>query len=334
VDDTPRIVRDLQHLTRTAGNLVIAVSGGPDSVALARAAVLARGAGSGRLVLAHVNHCLRGAESDADEALVVELAAQLDVELSRTRLDVAAEAECSGTNLEAAARRLRYDWLTQVTRARGIRYVATGHTADDQAETVLHRLLRGAGLQGLRGIAACRPLAADVELVRPMLGVTRSEVLAFLGALGQPFREDSSNRDLRHTRNRIRHELLPLLADRYNPAIRSLLCRLAAQADEAFQDEQAIALALLTAAERPRAGRQIVFDAECLVAANDRALRAMLRLVWEREGWPRDDMGFEAWERLAEQARGRGTATDFPGGVQASHKGRAFLLGKKEEGVS
>jgi tRNA(Ile)-lysidine synthase len=329
VDDTPRIVRDLQEqLNRATDGLVIAVSGGPDSVALARAAVLARGAGPVRLVLAHVNHCLRGAESDADEALVVDLASQLPaVELCRTRVDVAAEAARSGANLEATARRLRYAWLTQVAREHGIRQVATGHTADDQAETVLHRLLRGAGLQGLRGIAACRSLAADVELVRPMLGVTRSDVLAFLASLGQPFREDSSNRDLRHTRNRIRHELLPLLAE-YNPAIATVLCRLAAQADEAFRDEQATALALLSAAERPRAGRQIVLESECLLAASDRALRAMLRLLWEREGWPRDDMGFDAWERLADQARGRGTATDFPGGVHASHKGPVFLLGK------
>jgi tRNA(Ile)-lysidine synthase len=335
VDDAPAIVRDLKrHLDRSAGNLVIAISGGPDSVALARAAVSARGSGSGRLVLAHVNHCLRGAESDADEALVVELAAQLPaVELCRTRIDVAAETARTGANLEATARRLRYDWLTAIARERGIRHVATGHTADDQAETVLHRLLRGAGLQGLRGIAACRPLAVDVELVRPLLGITRGDVLAFLKSLGQQFREDSSNRDLRHTRNRIRHELLPLLAERYNPAIATVLCRLAAQADEAFQDEQAVAAALVSAAERPRAGRQLVFDADCLMVASDRALRAMLRFVWQREGWPRDDMGFDAWERLAEQARGRGTATDFPGRVHACHKERVFLLGRDSDGV-
>jgi tRNA(Ile)-lysidine synthase len=329
VDDTPGIVRALkQHFDLSNGSLVIAVSGGPDSVALARAAVIARGTGRDRLVLAHLNHGLRGAESDADEAFVVDLGSRLPaVEVHHARFEVAAEARATGANLEATARRLRYAWLAQVARETGIARVATGHTADDQAETVLHRLLRGTGLQGLRGIASSRPLGPDVELVRPMLGITRAEVLAFLHGLGQSFREDSSNRDLRHTRNRIRHELLPLLADQYNPAIVALLGRLAVQADAAFRDEEARAAALLAAAELPRAGSQLVFDAAKLAAAAEQDLRAMLRFVWEREGWPRDAMGFDAWQRLAEQARGRGTATDFPGGVRACHRERVFLLG-------
>jgi tRNA(Ile)-lysidine synthase len=332
VDDTSELVRALARcLDASAGRLVIAISGGADSVALTRAAYLASvpgvGSGSGRLVLAHLNHRLRGAESDADEAFVVALAAQLPgVDLCHARLDVAAEAERRGANLEATARSLRYTWLMDVARQHGIRHVATGHTADDQAETVLHRLLRGAGLQGLRGIAACRPLASDVDLVRPMLGVTRVDVLAFLNGLGQGFREDSSNRDPRHTRNRIRHELLPLLAGQFNPAIVTVLNRLAVQADEAFRHQTAAAAQLLATTELPRAGRQLVFDAPKLAAASDEDLRAMLRLVWEREGWSRDAMGFDAWQRLAAQARGQGTTTDFPGGVYARHRGRVFLL--------
>jgi tRNA(Ile)-lysidine synthase len=331
VRDTPILVGALaRYLGPADGGLVLAVSGGPDSVALARAAVLARGPGSGCLVLAHLNHGLRGAESDADAAFVSELAAQLPgVELCHTRIDIAAEAQRTGANLEATARQLRYGWLAEVARQHGLGRVATGHTADDQAETMLHRLLRGTGLQGLRGIAARRPLTPDVELVRPMLGVTRAEVLAFLQALGQPFREDSSNRDLRHTRNRIRHELLPLLAGQYNPAIVAILGRLAAQADEAFRDEQVTAAALLAAAELPRAGRQLVFDAARLSAAPEREVRAMLRLVWEREGWSRDAMGFDAWKRLTALARGDGKAADFPGGVHACVRGRVVLLGSR-----
>lgn len=306
--------------------VVLAVSGGPDSVALARAAAAARG-GGGRLVLAHLNHGLRGAESDADEAFVADLASRLaGVELCRARLDVAAEAERAGANLEAAARRLRYAWLASVAREHGCLRVATGHTADDQAETVLHRLLRGAGLQGLRGIAPRRPLAPGVELVRPMLGLTRPEVLAFLRGLGQPFREDASNRDLCRTRNRIRHELLPLLAREYNPAVVSVLGRLAAQAAEAHRAEEAEAAALLAAAELPRAGPRLVLDRPRLAAAPGRVVRALLRLVWEREGWPRDGMNFAAWQRLAALARGDGVAGDFPGGVRARRRGRVVLL--------
>jgi tRNA(Ile)-lysidine synthase len=331
VDDTPALVRAVaRHLGPVDTGLMVAVSGGPDSVALARAAVLARGAGAGRLVLAHLNHGLRGAESDADEAFVAELAARLPgVELCRARLDLAAEARRLGANLEATARRFRYGWLADVARRNEMGRVATGHTADDQAETVLHRLLRGTGLQGLRGIALRRELVPGVELVRPLLGVSRADVLTFLESLAQPFREDSSNRDLRHTRNRIRHGLLPLLAGEYNPAIVAVLGRLAAQAEEAFRAEQAAAAALLVGAELPRAGRQLVFDAARLAAVPERELRAMLRLAWEREGWPRDAMGYGAWGRLAARARGRGTAADFPGGVHAVHRGRVFLLGPR-----
>jgi tRNA(Ile)-lysidine synthase len=327
--DTPILVAALaRYFDPSDKGLVIAISGGADSVALARAAALARKANSGRLVLAHLNHALRGAESDADEAFVVELARQIPgVELCHTRVDVAAAAASTGTNLEATARRLRYDWLIQVARDHNLTRVATGHTADDQAETLLHRLLRGSGFQGLRGIAACRPLAPDVEVVRPLLDVTRSDILDFLKMLGQDFREDSSNRDLRHTRNRIRHELLPLLAREYNPAIVSVLGRLATHAEEAFRDEEAAASALLAAAELPRAGRQLVFDAARLAAAPEREVRAMLRLAWEREGWPRDAMGFEAWRRLTAIARGAARSADFPGGVHACVRARVLLLG-------
>jgi tRNA(Ile)-lysidine synthase len=329
VDDTPVLMRALaRYLDPSDGGLVIAVSGGADSVALARAAALARSAGGSRLVLAHLNHRLRGDESDADEAFVTDLAKQLPgVELCHARLDVAAEAQQAGANLEATARELRYGWLEKTARERNLGRVATAHTADDQAETVLHRLLRGTGLQGLRGIAACRPLTPDVELVRPFLAITRAEVLAFLQSLGQPFRDDSSNRDLRYTRNRIRHQLLPLLASQYNPGIATILGRLAAQADEAFRDEEAAAAALLAATELPRAGRQLVFDASRLAAAPEREVRAMLRLVWEREGWSRDAMGFDAWHRLTALARGDGKAADFPEGVHACVRGRVVLVG-------
>lgn len=332
MDETPALVREVARALGPpdGGGLVVAVSGGHDSVALARAVALARGTAAGKLVLAHLNHRLRGAESDGDEAFVAELAAQLPgAEFCTTRLDVAATAEQSGENLEGTARRLRYDWLAGVARERGIPRVATGHTADDQAETVLHRLLRGTGLQGLRGIAARRPLAPGVELVRPMLGVTRAEVMAFLRDLGQPTREDSSNHDLRFTRNRIRHELLPLLAAHYNPAVVEILVRLAAQAAEAFRDEQAAAEALLAAAELPRAGRELVFDQPRLAAATEREVRAMLRLVWERENWSRDAMGYVAWQRLTALARGEGKSADFPGGVHARGRGRVFLLGPR-----
>ncbi len=314
---------------------VVAVSGGPDSVALLRALVeVCPGPPDAPLIVAHLNHRLRGDEGDADEEFVRALHAELAARggavlgLRCDRIDVRAAAE--GDNLEATARRIRYEWLAGVARVSGCGWVATGHTADDQAETVLHRLLRGSGLQGLRGIAVMRPLAEGVEVVRPLLGATRAEVLGYLEETGQPARQDRSNADLRLTRNRIRHELLPLLARDYNPGVVGVLTRLAEQAAEAFEDERRQAEALLSQAELPRAGDALVFDRKPLAAATRNGIRAMFRLAWEREGWPRGGMDFEHWDRLAGLALGEAEALELPAGLGARRLERTVLVGPAE----
>lgn len=322
-----QVARFLGTVEATPAPGVVAVSGGPDSVALLRALRTLRPAGA-PLVVAHLNHCLRGADSDADEAYVAALAARLGLGWRCERLDVAALAAASGENLEAAARTVRYRWLAEVARAAGARWVATGHTADDQAETVLHRLLRGTGLKGLGGIPPRRPLAEGVELLRPLLRVPRAALLAYLEAEGQDFREDRSNADLRLTRNRLRHELLPHLAERYNPAVVAVLCRLAEQAAEVQGREAAEAAALLAGAELPRAGGVLVLDPQRLAGAPRHRVREALRAVWEREGWPADEVGYEGWERAAAVALGEATAVDLPGGVWVRRRGRVVQLGR------
>jgi tRNA(Ile)-lysidine synthase len=314
---------------------VVAVSGGPDSVALLLALVELRPSAPGLLVVAHLNHQLRGAESVADEVFVRDLHARLvaagaaGLELRCERIDVAGLARAAGANLEATARRARYDWLARIAEETGCCWVATGHTADDQAETVLHRLLRGTGLRGLRGIAPRRSLRPAVEVIRPLLAVTRGEVLAYLHAEGQDWCRDSSNLDPAYTRNRIRHELLPHLAERYNPAIVAVLARLAGQAAEEYALLEEQARALLAAAELPRAGALLVFDRRRLTGAPRPLLREALRLAWEREGWPLGAMGFAEWERLAAVACGATPASDLPGGIHARCRDGVLQLGPR-----
>ncbi len=315
--------------------LVVAVSGGPDSIALVRALLAVRPGPAIPLVLAHLNHLLRGPDSNADEAFVRELhqalAAQNDnLHLVTHRLDVACLAREQADNLEAVARRERYAWLARVARGHSLHHVATGHTADDQAETVLHRLLRGTGLAGLRGIAPRRPLEPGLEVVRPLLSITRDEVLAYLHAIDQPARHDASNDDPRFTRNRIRHELLPLLARDYNRRIAGVLARLAEQADELFRDEEAAARALLQRAELPRAGAVVILDPDVLRQAPPRLVRTLLRLVWQREGWHRGDMGFAHWQRLADLVQAEAGGHDLPAGIQARYQGRVLQLGPSD----
>jgi tRNA(Ile)-lysidine synthase len=324
-------VRDLWlSLGDPPPGLVVAVSGGPDSVALARALAEARPA-SVPLVVAHLNHQLRGEHSDLDESFVAGLALTLpDVRLVTHRIDVAQLAADRHDNLEAVARRERYRWLAGVARAHGLAFVATGHTASDQAETVLFRLLRGSGIDGLRGISLRRELEPGVEVVRPLLSVTRDDVLAYLRSISQDARHDASNDDPRFVRNRIRHELLPLLARDYNPRVVEVLSRLAAQAAESAEEAEAAASALLKQAERPRAGALVILDAAVLCQAPGGVLRGALRLVWRREGWPMGEMGFAQWRRLEELARAEEGALDLPGGVRARRQRRVLRLGLRD----
>ena len=339
-DDEPRLVGKvrtcLRSLPDTSAGVVVAVSGGADSVALLRALDAARDQRAPLpLVLAHLNHQLRGNESDADEAFVVDLHAALSaggrpgLSLCRTRCDIASQARAEGENLEALARRERYRWLAETARAHGIRWIAAGHTANDQAETVLHRLLRGTGLRGLRGIAPRRELETGIDVVRPLLTVTRSEILAYLQELGQPYREDSSNRDLRFTRNRIRHELLPHLAQQYNPSVVGVLASLAGQAEEAYRIEESAAMMLLAETELPRAGTLLIFDRVRLLTAPRHRVREMFRAVWLREGWMLSGMDRAAWERLADVVFAEVTAVDLPGRVHARRRGEVVQLGRR-----
>ncbi len=329
-----RVRREVRRVAAgLAGPGVVAVSGGADSVALLRALCAC---GAGPLTVAHVNHRLRGAESDADEAFVRDLAAGLGLECRVTSADVAAR----GGNLEAAARAVRYRFFAEVAAAVGAGWVATGHTADDQAETVLHRVVRGTGIRGLRGILAnpererrggVRNTPSLTLRVRPLLAVTRADVLAHLAELGQPFREDATNADPRFTRNRIRHELLPLLRT-FNPDVVTALARLAEHAADAHAIIAEKAAEVLAAAERPRAGGTVVLDAAAL-GPSPAVTRAVLRLVWEREGWPAEEMGADAWDRACQVARREVSAWDFPGGVSARHTGRVVQLARREDVV-
>lgn len=215
------------------------LSGGADSVALLR--VLAGRSRELGLVLhaAHLHHGLRGAEADADCDFCCELAQSLGLPFHEGRVDTAAAALAHpatakpAETIEEAARRLRYGWFRELMASGAVDAVATAHTRDDQAETVLARFLRGAWTEGLSGI---HPVVQFPQgrVLRPLLATSRGEIEAYLRALGQGWREDSSNRHLTFTRNRIRHELLPLL-ESWNPRLREHLAQMA----ELARDEEA-----------------------------------------------------------------------------------------------
>ena len=292
--------------------LAVGLSGGADSVALLRA--LAERSAELGLVLhvAHLHHGLRGAEADADRDFCRGLAQSLNLPFYEERVDTAAAAQPDpatgkpAETIEEAARRLRYQWFRQLMAKTPLDAVATAHTRDDQAETVLAKFLRGAWTEGLSGIHPAIHFP-EGRLLRPLLATTRPEIEAYLGALGQTWREDSSNRHLTFTRNRIRHELLPLL-ETWNPRLRDHLAQMAelAREEQAWWETEvtAIAARIILPGRPVRGGGRAASEglaievprlAELPVATQRRVLRHLA----ERLGAALDFAGTEALRELA-----------------------------------
>jgi len=325
-------------LLRPGLRLAVGLSGGADSVALLRA--LHQRSGELGLVLhaAHLHHGLRGAEADADLDFARGLAAELGLPFHEARVDTAAEAQANaatgkpGESIEEAARRLRYGWFRQLLASGEVDAVATAHTRDDQAETVCAKFLRGAWTEGLGGI---HPVVAFAEgrILRPLLGAVRTEVEAYLKGLGQSWREDSSNRHLTFTRNRIRHELLPLL-EGWNPQLREHLVQMAALArdEEAWWQTELTRLApQILLPGRPvrgggRAGGEgLALDVTRLAALAPALQRRLLRYAAGQLGAALDFLSTETVRALALTGRA-GQQSELAQGLRAERTHRELRL--------
>jgi tRNA(Ile)-lysidine synthase len=296
-----------------AGQAVVAgLSGGADSVALLDVLHALAPRRGFRVVAAHLDHGLRTG-SGADAAFCRDLCASLGVALEVGLADVTGRARRDGGGTEEAARLERYAFLREVAAEHGAAAIAVAHTLDDQAETFLLRLLRGAGSAGL---GAMRPVNGDI--LRPMLEATRQDVLAHLQARGLPHREDESNADPAFLRNRTRHELLPYLEQRFNPKVRQALARAAS-----VLSEEAGMLAeeggCLLGAISERDGDDIVVDRASLGSVTRAVARAAVRSALERTGGLRG-VGLDHVDRvlaLAEERRRSGKRVPLPGGREA-----------------
>ena len=283
-------------LIRPGERLCVAVSGGADSTALLlalHASAVSLGVG---LSAAHLHHGIRGDEADADERFLRDLCAAKDVPLAVERAEVPALAAAARQGLEEAARGARLRFFDSLLQSGAATAVATAHTEDDQAETVMMKLLRGAWTEGLGGISPVLEREAG-RIIRPLLNTTRVEVVDFLRARNQPWREDSSNQSPVYTRNRVRAQLMPLLKE-FNPAISSTLGTLAllAREEEArWKPETARLLSTLALPGKPVRGggravgtspgvQVVAFDLERLRALDLSARRRLLRAAAERAG--------------------------------------------------
>jgi tRNA(Ile)-lysidine synthase len=247
------------------------------------------------LLVAHLNHGVRGAEGERDARFVAELAARMSLPFEGG--DWRPERE---GGFEAAARAARLAWLASVAVRNNAKFVALGHTKDDQAETVLHRLLRGTGTRGLRGIPDERKLTSGVRLIRPLLSVSRVEIRTFLQSCGQVWNEDSSNQDCGKTRARIRHELLPRLAADFNPQVVEALVRIA---NACKVEHEWISRGCAAWCRRHQCewnSGSIRLPVEPFHRLSQGRRVEVVRWVWRRVGWPERSMSSQRWAALVE----------------------------------
>jgi tRNA(Ile)-lysidine synthase len=310
----------LSRLLAAGQGLLIAVSGGRDSMVLLHALHALREAGDDRmLVAAHLNHRLRGEESDRDAALVEAVCRRLDILLDAGCCEPGElEAACIGS-LEESARKTRYEYLLAAAARHGLTTIATAHHADDQAETVLFNLLRGTGLRGLCGIPERRAHSTGhVQIIRPLLQVPSRQLADYATASAITFAVDQSNLDLRFARNRVRNEIMPLVAQAVNPRAGDSLRRLADQASEVIACLDELADRLLASARTESNRDACRLRVELLRREPEYLVRHLFQRLWIMNQWSRQDMSAWHWHRLARLVtQDQVNSIDLPSGVRA-----------------
>lgn len=311
-----------------ARGVVVAASGGLDSMTLLHALCAWCGPEAARrLHVAHLNHGLRGAEADADARFVAETAARLGLQWTVEQANVGHAAAATRGNVEAVARRMRYAFLRRTAERVGAAFIATAHTQSDQAETVLLRLVRGTGPDGLTALAPLRPVEDDspVLVIRPLLATPRAHVAAYAQRYGVAFREDATNRDLARARNRLRHVVIPEL-ERLNPQLGAALARLAQLARE-DGDYLKTVVAEWLARHARRAGRRWALPVAELTALPPALRRRVLHAVAQRKEYPAVAFHhIEAIERTLLPADGVGKRLDLTGGRRVSRIADALVF--------
>jgi tRNA(Ile)-lysidine synthase len=318
----------LHGLFAGAGRILVAVSGGADSTALLHVLRSLRtdGSISAELVCAHVNHRLRGQASAEDERFVVEQAARLELLVVTRAVDVRAYATASRLSIETAARRLRLESLREIATTCGCAWVATGHQKNDNAETVLQRLRRGTGFRGLAGIWPVRQFDG-LWFARPLLDVTREEIVAYLNRRQLAWREDRTNLDPTYTRNYIRHKLLPALQQEAHRSLVEELAELATSARGLYDRVQRDAREAMSQLARTREG-EIAFVASPLASLPELVAVELVRQALVTLGCGERDLTRDHYREILRLARSIATkeVLALPGGFTARRACEEVLL--------
>jgi tRNA(Ile)-lysidine synthase len=319
-----RVARTIRRhsLLARGGRVLVAVSGGPDSVVLVHLLLELQAMGDLTVAgLAHFNHQLRGVDADEDEAFCRAMADTLGLPIDVDRAAVATAARSAGRSIEDVARELRYAFLDRIANARGADAIAVGHSLDDQAETFLLRLIRGAGS---RGLASILPRAGRV--IRPLIDIARQDLRDYAADRALPFRTDATNDDLSIPRNRVRHELIPYLEREFTPGISRVLAREAAVAREDEDRLQQEAIDFAGSIVLSRTGGKTELDAVGLRSLHPALAARVARHALAAEA-PSRFIGFDHVAALLQLAGGsEGDAIDLPG-QRAVRRGALIVLG-------
>jgi tRNA(Ile)-lysidine synthase len=323
-----QLEQNLKRLNVAGQGVLLAVSGGRDSMALLHGMVrLSSILKTPQIVVAHLDHGLRGDAGRNDAELVRSVCKSLDVPTVIAECAEGQLERASRGSLEEAARLARYEFLQTTARQHGTLLIATAHHAADQAETVLHNILRGTGLRGLRGIPERRHLSDSVELIRPMLTIRNDAISEYIQHYSIEFASDATNKDSRFTRNRIRHELLPLLAAEFNPGVQGSLLRLAEHAQDLLESLDAVAHSLLTEAVLERTPGHCRLDVRRLNRHPEPIVRHALMVLWIQQNWGRRDMSRDHWNRLTSLLlNSRPSSIDLPGSIRAELRSNLLVL--------
>lgn len=315
-------------MLKAGDSVLAAVSGGPDSVFLLHALTrLSKKLRLKKVSVCNMDHCLRAEESAEESGFVRSMARDMGLELYHRRVDVKAQRG-KDLSTEEAARAARYAFFREAAQESGSNVIATGHTLDDQAETVLMRLIKGASLKGLAGIAPVREDSAGISVVRPLFELGKKEIVEYLDAAGMECRIDSSNLEDKYFRNVVRRDILPFL-ENYNPRLKRSLCNLAEHLREDFEFIKEEKSRISGRISKSGAGGVEIMLKDIVI--QPAAIRKeILRDSLELSGGEVKKLSFRHWKELDGLllSKGKGRSVDLPGSIRVTRTANSMLFSK------
>lgn len=321
---------DKYNLIEKHDRVLVALSGGADSVALLRVLYGMKEQYSLDIYVGHMNHQFRGKEADKDAAFCKKLAEDLGLDISYCEIDVPKIADEKGISPEEAGRQERYAFFMKIASKKNINKIATGHNRDDQAETVLMRAIRGSGMTGLGGISPLRKMRG-FTIIRPLIEVTRKEINEFIRGARLEFRHDSSNDEVIFTRNKIRHELIPYLEKDFNPNIKEVLANMAENLRLENDFLEKFAKRKFRSMSKKNTSGEIRINIKSLKRQPEAIKKRILRRALEELKGDLRRLTYQHWKETEYLINDRPTNSivDLPGGIKLSKSKNALVLQTK-----